>query len=185
MNTSPAGTLGTTHVDPAASVAPDHHDSHDGAVDPTENGEPVRRIESAVLALLRQANDPRGNDKIYERAGSDIERAGSVMLARIEELQPARLSDLATAAGVKVSTASRQVARLVEQGYVTRTVDPLDARASLHRLTPAGRGLRGRLRRAVTSFFEEALTDLNEHETELLANLLSRFVDGLLGGRTR
>lgn len=147
---------------------------------PDCSGDPVAQIESAVVALLRRANDPRGNRKIYEMAGTDIEKAGAVMLARIDELQPARLSELASAAGVTISTASRQVSRLVEQGYVARSADPLDARASLHRLTPAGRGLRGRLQRAVTSFFEQALSDLTPNERELLGDLLTRFVQGVL-----
>ncbi|MEZ5269013.1 MAG: MarR family winged helix-turn-helix transcriptional regulator [Microthrixaceae bacterium] len=104
---------------------------------PDCSGDPVAQIESAVVALLRRANDPR-NRKIYEMAGTDIEKAGAVMLARSTSCNRPGWSELASAAGVTISTASRQVSRLVEQGYVARSVDPLDARASLHRLTPAG-----------------------------------------------
>ena len=123
----------------------------------TDATDAVARIEQSVLALLRRANDPRGNQRINELAGIDIERAGAVMLARVEELQPARLSLLAEAAGLDVSTASRQVARLVEQGYVERTSDPSDARAVLH-----------------------PLQGFSDEEREVLAGLLGRLVDGVL-----
>lgn len=146
----------------------------------TDATDPVARIEHSVLALLRRANDPRGNQRINELAGVDIERAGAVMLSRIEELQPARLSLLAEAAGLDVSTASRQVARLVEQGYVERTSDPTDARAVLHRLSPAGAALRRRLRRAVRTFFDDALQGFSDDERDVLARLLERLVDGVL-----
>ncbi len=73
------------------------------------------------------------------RSGIDLERAASVLLSRVDELGPARLSDVAAAAGVEISTASRPVARLVEQGYVERSTDPADGRACLLRCTPAGR----------------------------------------------
>jgi len=142
--------------------------------------DPVAQIEGAIVTLLRRANDPRGNRQIYDMAGTDIERAGSVMLARLEELQPARLSDLAVAAGLELSTASRQVARLVDQGYVERTPDPADGRAALHRLTPAGRDLRTRLKRAVRAWFQHALSDFDERDQARLATLLGRFVESLV-----
>lgn len=137
----------------------------------------IARIEAALVTLVRRATDPRGNREINRSAGVDIERAGAVMLARIEELEPARLSDLAEAAGVDTSTASRQVARLVDEGYVDRGADPDDRRASAHRLTPAGRKVRQRLKAARREWFEDVLEDFDPGEREQLATLLERFVD--------
>lgn len=137
----------------------------------------IARIEAALVTLVRRANDPRGNREINRAAGVDIERAGAVMLARVEELEPARLSDLAEAAGVDTSTASRQVARLVDDGYVERGADPDDRRASAHRLTPAGREVRQRLRAARREWFEAVLDDFDRAERMQLATFLERFVD--------
>ncbi len=150
-----------------------------------DSTDPAVRIEAAIVALLRRANDPRGFQRIHQMAGIDIERAGAVMLARIEELQPARLSDLADAAGVEVSTASRQVARLVEQGYAQRTADPADARAALHELTDKGIEARRKLRTTGIAFFERALSDFTADEQAALAELLTRFVDGVLSSSSR
>lgn len=137
----------------------------------------IARIEAALVTLVRRANDPRGNKRINERAGVDIERASAVMLARVDELGPARLSELAEAAGVDVSTASRQVARLVSDGYVTRRPDPDDRRASAHELSPAGREVRARLVAARRAWFEEVLADFDPTERTAFADLLERFVD--------
>ncbi len=136
----------------------------------------IAGIEGALITLVRRANDPRGNRELHRAAGTDIERAGAVMLARVEELEPARLSVLAEAAGVDVSTASRQVARLVDEGYVARDPDPDDGRARAHRLTPEGRDLRGRLAAARRAWLEEVLRDFDDDERAALADLLGRFV---------
>lgn len=136
----------------------------------------ISDIQGALVSIVRRANDPRGNKTINRAAGTDIERASAVMLARVEEHEPARLSVLAEAAGVDVSTASRQVARLVDEGYVTRDPDPDDGRASAHRLTPAGRELRHRLAEAQRAWFEAVLAPFDEDERRALAELLGRFV---------
>ncbi len=136
----------------------------------------LARFEAALINLVRRANDPRGNKAIRRVAGTDIERAGAVMLARVEELEPARLSALAEAAGVDISTASRQVARLVDEGYVLRQPDPNDGRASAHSLSPSGRDLRHRLSLARRNWIEGLLADFTLEERASFADLLDRFV---------
>lgn len=136
----------------------------------------IARIEAALITLVRRATDPRANRDVNRAAGIDIERAGAVMLARVEELEPARLSELADAAGVDTSTASRQVARLVEDGLVERSPDPDDGRATAHRLTPAGRDVRQRLNAARRAWFDDVLADFDPRERTRFADLLERFV---------
>ncbi|WP_051062720.1 MarR family winged helix-turn-helix transcriptional regulator [Ilumatobacter nonamiensis] len=139
----------------------------------------IARIEAALITLVRRANDPRGNRVINRTAGVDIDRAASVMLARVEELEPARLSELAGAAGVDTSTASRQVARLVDDGLVVRACDPTDGRATAHRLSDMGRATRRKLDSARRSWFEDVLAGHGEAEREQLAVLLERFIENI------
>lgn len=139
--------------------------------------DPTARIEEALIALVRRANDPRGNSRVNRRAGVDIERSGSVMLARIEEHEPVRLCDLADMGGIDTSTASRQVGRLVDAGYVERRPDPDDGRATAHYLTREGREIRGRLKRARREWFEDVGAAFSPEEREQFADLLARFVD--------
>ena len=146
-------------------------------------------IQTSLVKLARRANDPRGNKRINHIAGVEVERASAVMLARVEELEPARLSELADSAGVDISTASRQMARLVEDGLVLRGADPSDGRASTHRLSPSGRALQHKLTAARRRVFEETLEGFTATERDQLAALLERFVarlpddDGSPAGR--
>jgi DNA-binding MarR family transcriptional regulator len=138
------------------------------------------RIEQSLIDLVRRATDPRGNATLNARAGIDLERAASVLLSRIHELGPARLSDIAAAAGVEVSTASRPVARLVEQGYVARTTDPADGRACLLRCTPEGEAAMARWRAARHEWLREVLADFDGQERDRFADLFARFVARVL-----
>jgi DNA-binding MarR family transcriptional regulator len=138
------------------------------------------RVEQALLDLVRRVNDPRGNASLRAKSGIDLERAGTVLLSRIDELGPARLSEVAAAAGVEISTASRPVARLVEQGYVARDNDPADGRACLLRCTPDGAAVMTRWRAARHEWLREVLDDFDDDERERFADLFERFVARVL-----
>lgn len=138
------------------------------------------RIEQALIDLVRRVNDPRGNASLKAKSGIDLERAATVLLTRIDELGPARLSEVAAAAGVEISTASRPVARLVEQGYVARETDPADGRACLLRCTPAGAAVMARWRAARHEWLREVLDDFDADERDQFADLFERFVARVL-----
>lgn len=135
------------------------------------------RIESALVALVRRADDPRGNQQINTLAGATIERAASVMLRRIGELEPVRLSQLAEASGIEMSTASRQVARLFENGYIERMPDPRDGRATMHQLSPSGRDLLERLVQARHRWFSDRLAGFTLEDRSRFADYLDRFIE--------
>ena len=139
----------------------------------------VERIDAALVRLVRRVTDARTTAMVNEWAGVEVERSGFVLLARIEELPDARLAELAEAADVDVSTASRQVARLVEQELVTRSPDPCDHRALLHRLSPRGADALARLRRARRRWIDEITAGFSPSERAAFAELFERFVDRL------
>jgi DNA-binding MarR family transcriptional regulator len=60
------------------------------------------------------------------------------LLSTIENEGAARISDLAMIDHCSQPTMTTQVRRLEDSGYVSRTVDPDDARAVLIRITPKG-----------------------------------------------
>ena len=138
------------------------------------------RIEQALIQLVRRVSDPRGNANLKARSGVDLDRAASTLLTRIDELGPARLSYIAGAAGVDISTASRPVARLVDDGYVERRPDPADARASLLRTTPSGRAAVRRLRAARRDWLRDVLADFDASERDHFADLFERFIESVL-----
>lgn len=61
------------------------------------------------------------------------------VLAVLDDIGPAGISQLAAADGISQPTMSAQIAALVASGYVERTPHPTDARAQLISLTAAGR----------------------------------------------
>jgi len=64
--------------------------------------------------------------------------AGIRILSLLEELGPTGVTQLAEADRSSQPTVSGAVRQLAEQGLVSRNPDPLDARRSVVRLTPAG-----------------------------------------------
>ncbi len=113
-------------------------------------------------------------DLIQARAGVDVDRSGILILAALHRLGPLRLSDLAADVGLDRSTISRQVAAVVRSGYVQKTSDPADARASLLTLTPRGQGARRRLACAWQEIVVELLADWPPDEQAQFGRLLGR-----------
>ena len=61
------------------------------------------------------------------------------VLATLDDLGSAGISQLAAADGISQPTMSTQVAGLVQEGYVAKAPHPTDARAQVLSLTAAGR----------------------------------------------
>jgi DNA-binding MarR family transcriptional regulator len=81
---------------------------------------------------------------------------------------------------VEAPHVTRQVQRLQQAGYATRTPDPDDRRAQLIQLTPAGRAAADRIREAGTTGMQAALAHWPSQERHQLATLLHRMVDDFL-----
>src|ERR1700742_756817 len=103
----------------------------------------LARVKAQLLALAR--------DDVYWSA--------HLLITRLAVEGPSRLSELAEKMQADPSTVSRQVANLVNDGYVERRADPADGRASLLVVTERGRQL-----------YAEHLRLRNEHYQRLLAD---------------
>jgi len=84
---------------------------------------------SVVARINRLAN---------QRVRMPIPFAQARLLSTIEDQGEARISDLAALDHCSQPTMTTQVRRLEDAGMAARTPDPLDARAVLIRITPAG-----------------------------------------------
>jgi len=91
----------------------------------------LRRLETSFIQVVRWVMSSA------HRMNGSIDRAGYVTLVVLEE-ETVRLSDLATRLSLDSSTVSRQIKNLEDQGFVRRTDDPDDRRASVLTLTDAG-----------------------------------------------
>jgi DNA-binding MarR family transcriptional regulator len=139
----------------------------------------VATVEQALITLVRRANHPGRHTRIVRRAGVDIDRSTYVVLARVADAKRRRVSDLAVELGVDVSTASRQIARAESQGLVRRIPDATDARATTLELTPEGRRILTRVRKARRTWIESALEEFTASQRHELATLLARLAAAL------
>ncbi|WP_307836098.1 MarR family winged helix-turn-helix transcriptional regulator [Phycicoccus sonneratiae] len=94
-------------------------------------------------------------------AAHDLPWAQARVLSLVEELGPARITTLAAADDTSQPTMTTQVQRLEAEGFVTRSSDPADARASLVELTPSGTAALAAARRARARTLEPVLTGLD------------------------
>jgi DNA-binding MarR family transcriptional regulator len=91
-----------------------------------------------------------------------------------------RPGDLAQAAGVAPSVMSRVLARLEEDGLVTRHRDELDARACHMVLTDAGRAQLESIEQEYTQLLEGALAEVPPEDVDRMPGLLQSLEEALL-----
>ena len=83
-----------------------------------------------------------------------------------------RLGDLAAAEGIAPSTLTRLVTALEDSGYVQRTADPSDARASTLAITAHGQEALERIRTETTLMLTASLELLTPEQRSALAAAL-------------
>ncbi len=138
---------------------------------------PYAELERALTRLIRRAFLPTAGEATRREAGFTLERATYVTLVRVAQLEGGRLSDIAAALGLEISTTSRHVKRLVDEGYVTATPDPDDARARRYTPTERGRDALERVRESRRAHLARILADWDPDDVTILASGLDQLVD--------
>jgi DNA-binding MarR family transcriptional regulator len=143
----------------------------------------VELVAGSLAMLTRQASLMRLHDLVSNRGGLTLERSAYPLLNQILALQGGRLSDIAAGLKVAVPTVSRQVRQLEELGLVIRSQDPIDGRAILLEVTPAGLDALQRMREEWRKTVAGILESWPGKDREILGELLERFVVELLALR--
>jgi DNA-binding MarR family transcriptional regulator len=121
----------------------------------------------------------RKRDRYHAEHPDAIERATYHLLVHLVKDGPQRAGALAEAVHSDPSTISRQVGQLVRLGYVERTADPQDGRATLLAATDEGRRVFEENRRIRTANLAELLAGWSETDRRALRELLARFTTDL------
>jgi DNA-binding MarR family transcriptional regulator len=100
------------------------------------------------------------------------------IIALLGTESPLSLNDLANAAGLEKSQASRVVAGLVERALIARGADANDARGVRLSLTRTGKRLHGGLMRAATERNQALLARLDRDERIQFERALDKLRDG-------
>lgn len=136
------------------------------------------RIERALTDLSQRIR------KLHSRhAGphAPLERAAYVVLCRLREEGPLRLTDLAASVDLDPSTLSRQVSAAERAGLVVREPDQHDGRARRLRLTASGEQTLAEARAVRRAVLRAVLASWPPADAQAFADLLERFRDGLDG----
>jgi DNA-binding MarR family transcriptional regulator len=99
---------------------------------------PTRQLTEQQLALGR-ALEQATTWLRRTRSATDLSPTGLTTLDRLATTGPTRITDLAAREGVSQPGMTTLVHRLVERGWAVREPDPADGRATLVRVTDAGR----------------------------------------------
>jgi DNA-binding MarR family transcriptional regulator len=101
------------------------------------------------------------------------------LLKTIAHKGPMRISDLATAVHLDVSTVSRHVAQVERTGLVARTADPADGRAQLVGITDDGQQLLDQAFQRRRDLLESTLSGWEPDDIVEFERLLGKFVSGI------
>ena len=108
-----------------------------------------------------------------------VDPAMIFVLHQVQAGASLRVSALAEALGLDISTASRHVRQLEAGGYVVRTGDPDDRRALRVRLTRRGRAALDQAMRARADVVDRATADWPDQDRATLSILMTRLADSL------
>lgn len=117
------------------------------------------QIERAFSRIVTWATRNDVHQAMMRRARCELPRGHIWLLGRLDACGAARLSDLALSLGVDNSTLTPQAKRLQRDGLIVREADPDDGRASLLRVTRAGRSLLARLHATRRLMLADLLAD--------------------------
>src|SRR3972149_11635461 len=98
----------------------------------------LAEIEKAMTALSRGPRIKRLHQFLNLKAGGTLDRPAYVTLDCLEECGPMRVSELAKACGVDVSTVSRLVDHLSATGLVEPGGESHDGRVVILRVSDGG-----------------------------------------------
>lgn len=111
--------------------------------------------------------------------GDDHDRAAVGLLSQLVSLGPVRAGDLAERACLDPSTVSRHLKGLEDDGYLLRTADPDDGRATLVEVSPSGHQLVAAARAQRIAVLERAVAAWPDADVHDLTRLVQRLADAL------
>jgi DNA-binding MarR family transcriptional regulator len=112
-------------------------------------------------------------------AGGRLDRGSVFVLHQVLANAPLRVSELAKCMALDSSTVSRHVSHLEEGGYLTRTGDPDDRRASRVLLTDKGRAVLEEAMQAQSAVVDRAIADWSEQDRATLTSLMTRLAESV------
>lgn len=134
----------------------------------------LQRVERAIVRIGRAGASREAARIRAERSGVQLSRPSISILAALHASGPVRLSSLARTTKLEAPLVSREVTALVADGYVSRTPDPTDGRATIVKLTVKGGRAYRKYRDAVDGIVAEAFAGWKAADLKAFADYLER-----------
>jgi DNA-binding MarR family transcriptional regulator len=134
-------------------------------------------VSSELIRLVRLLE--RGRAQYQAEHPDAVERATYLLLVHLVKGGPRRAGALAEAVHSDPSTISRQIGHLVKLGFVERTADPVDGRATLQAATAEGPRVFQENRRLRNERFAQILADWSAPDRTALAAMLARLAGAI------
>jgi DNA-binding MarR family transcriptional regulator len=150
--------------------------------DSTDQNDHAATVGRELGTLIRGAKEL--HHLLSDRGQPIIDPPAYMLLSRLAEYGPMRLSALAGCVFLDVSTISRQVQDLEQAGWVVREKDPQDGRASLLRLSADGEAILATGQEQRRRALQQVLADWTDDQRRILADQLRRLNASIAEFRT-
>jgi DNA-binding MarR family transcriptional regulator len=138
-----------------------------------------------LSALILLWDSPAFQGDILAKTGESIDQQSHATLRHLLAWGPMRPTALANALGTGASHVSKIVRRLEVDGWVRRTTDPSDGRATLITLTPAGEVAAHGVYELGDRMIAEVLDGWSANDVEQYTALTARFVKDAISSAER
>ena len=133
------------------------------------------RLETQMAVLARRIEHTARKSTVFQQ----MDRAAYLIARTLDESGPASLNEIARVLSLDGSTVTRQVASMEARGQVDRKVHPVDGRAWVISLTPAGRKAMETISALRRERFSEWVADWTPADVNKFGALLQRFNESL------
>ena len=139
-------------------------------------------LEDYIYYNINHASNQYGHRMEAAFALLDIDQTSWRVLSLLSHDEDSCLSDIARRGMIKVSTLSRRIDRMADDGLVLREVGTDDRRTVRVSLTERGRKELERARRASTAIFDEAIAGIAPRELAIAIGVLQKMRANLDSG---
>jgi len=136
--------------------------------------EDLRRIEQAITRIGRIGGGKDAATVRAARSGVSVSRPGIAIMATLAHNAELRVGEIARLTRLESPLVSRELNRLVDEGYAVRRADPADGRVAWVSLSENGLDAYQAYRRATDDIIAETFGAWHSDELHHLAGLLER-----------
>jgi len=134
----------------------------------------LAQIDASLTAIGKLARSRRAAELRQRRSRVHLPDTTISALAAVYRHGPMRIGEVATYMDLDASRASKEIRRLVDEGYVIQQTDPNERRASSLTVTTKGRRTFERYRAAADALVQETFAPWTDADLAQAAAMLQR-----------